>query len=1582
MRQSEKHKKHIQLFVNGADYDTNPEIQGLKQGNYKDSNNMRLSGTTGDGEALQRIKGETIKYTDTGNYTCIGTQEVNEHIVEVWVNDTDSDVAFRIDGDIMLHDVDNLMKLSVNAPLQMHKADDCVGGEIYFTDFVNVPYIFNIKDIIDSFLAGSQKYFSEFDPLLHQITLQQGLNVPVFDSYVESEASGLLQGMYAYSIRYVDASGNRTLFSPPTPMIPVIDNYSSDSSIYPFSKTYGRFEATTNTRYGIRMKFRVNNYINYKYIEVRRIKFAGGGAIGVLPEAEFMSIATELAEGEVSVWEFVDDKNQDQFWEILTDEETTEQMSAIETAKAIRYFQCYLTLGNIKYASRDLEGKVEFKKINNEYAFPFVDKLGEEGYANPYNSAYKKSFMGGEKYGFGLACYDAEGNVGFVVPVPDFENYMFPNRREQASANTFKYSETNWKGMPRAADVNGITETAPGLNDGVPVHEKFQKKKKKKQQTELKSLLCTQYNCLKPRYYNDAYTDHRKRINNMAIIDHNWFLNTPELSSPYEPEFGLDYYGLGLMLAGIKTLPDWVVGFSIVRTKPANRVVGQGIVTYKFKDTPQTKLQRLLAGMYEIVSKEKERICFFSDDIENALSQIQLGHKLQLVSPLGYFAEMYNCYRDSAEWPGDRVMFNKNIDIILYARELFTDPGTFASPSLLKQGTSGGSYWTQFGYWRNNFRPVAWPYQHIFNINSYSTEKFKGVGRSNYLLLELGQDIYHQEEPQPLGGTPKRMNTNSVNNQAFQEPFYIANIIDDGAEVKDGNINDYILIGNYIKVISTIGIGTGTAINYELVDERWEDCIVNPHLDIVERQAENVFVYVNGRRWLNIAHKTTADLNIIIADLTTNGEYEADLGDGTTETIYGVYNSEFNDTGNYNKERGTIIFQSIIGLDNVYTIPDVETEIKVKYDNRFPIRVYGGDVSIGESMFLPVDGESERNGNVKGNDQLYTWTCLPHAGYTSHPDEYRIMDKTTGGTTNQFTHNSGIGIIRQLMVMATTEARSHLPYSRPTRGSGNACDAPAQAHIVNSFPRVHFVMRPNRWKETCADNFESGGGNIGNDYKTDYSGEFERWTRGGFRFMQLIANGYSQHNNYDNVFAKPKVGYEEQTHLCTRIIWSVKRNINQQGNPNLKTFLSSAKYDISDNMQEIKFLYDNDSNKGNNLIALTGKGVCLLVTDKRIISELSGNELVALPSDRLITNEVWLSKTIGNSNEMWRGNAEYNNMLYFPSSESVYRLTGLQIDDILRHNKGSYFTRLHPVLQDVRAAYGSMVSWVYNVKDDEYWLHINNLRDINADLIRGIIGIYVDMGTQTLGLGDMLTVTSVSNVFVYTPPMLMTIPIGGAPFEQYYYIRVQCPQVRLMFGSTLLTIAFEGNIIKLTRMTNETTWTVELVSMEDVLELMGKTFVYNNNPQKQVWKGTNDYFADKFLNVYGREGSKELQVLAMRNYDTYELGKGTQIGGVNIDGSVKIIIAADPYVPKKFIDQTINCSLEPDEITYSNIIDIIEGTQTEFRNYTHAYYTQIPRKTALPRDRFQGQFIEVDIHCAKVGEFNIRTIESGYKIIK
>ena len=53
-----------------------------------------------------------------------------------------------------------------------------------------------------------------------------------------------------------------------------------------------------------------------------------------------------------------------------------------------------------------------------------------------------------------------------------------------------------------------------------------------------------------------------------------------------------------------------------------------------------------------------------------------------------------------------------------------------------------------------------------------------------------------------------------------------------------------------------------------------------------------------------------------------------------------------------------------------------------------------------------------------------------------------------------------------------------------------------------------------------------------------------------------------------------------------------------------------------------------------------------------------------------------------------------------------------------------------------------------------------------------------------------------------------------------------------------------------------------------------------------------------------------------------------------------------------------------------------------FKNYTNGFYTQIPRKEAANRYRFQGKFLKCRLGCDAEGDWSISTVETGLKLIR
>lgn len=1065
MRNSQNHKKHVNYFFNGADYDIHPDIASAKQGFYKDAKNMRIN--TGS-ENVKRIDGETLKYySKIKGYSCIGSIEVNGNVVEIWVSDNTNEtlgvlgtVIFRINGVVMVQTTTDKLKFIRTRKLQMDKADDCTEGLFFMTDNFDVPYMFSLKDIIDNYSPLTTKYFADFNKNLYSLNLNNYQDIPVFRQLTTNGT--LLVGKYAYAIRFVDKDGNKTKFGIPTPMIPVPLNYEKGSNAHPYNSTHGGYVGATSP-YGIKLQFRINNILNYQYIEILRIKSIADQAFNEVQEAEYRPLTPELSDGEVSVRTFIDDGSYDD-WIVFVDDESTDTLSAIERVKCVRYFNNQLVLSNVKLASRDITESVQFHTYYGETAFPFIDNLGEKGYYSPYNSAYKTSYMSGERYGLGVLCLDSQNNNAFVVPVingtADFTNYKFPERREQVSGATFDLSYNNWKGIPKAADIDNDD------NGGIGhfVHEKFSKSNVNKLIAN-RTIKDSAYNPYTPKYYDDTDVSGLDEQPNKAVstIAKNVLLTNQIPSAniyPYSPNFSIDYYGMGIAIAGIESLPDWVTAFCIVRTKPAGRVVCQGISAYQFIDSPQSKNSIKSSGIYNSVKKDLTSISFFSDDLnagyigaytENKFIQ----NKFKPVSPLGYFSEVYQGQKDYLGVIGDR-MYDKGIDVILYARELVTDVNYGTSPYLFDVANNT-KYWTKFGKWRNSDSDLFSGSSTEFGISSDDNYTFKNVGLDNYLKITLDSAIYKNESPAGMTAAyGAELNCNDTFTKKWHEPFYIANIIDDNKIVPDVNQQEYVLTGHYQKIKSMIGKGNDQEQSIPLVDERFEDCCVNLYNAI-----RPAYIYIKDvitgeeKAWVDITIYSSSVANYdqtVITALQTNGYYDStDPVTGDVVRCYGAYKHTYG-TSIVAEGDWTIQFSEIPGLDKEYCIPSNNCEIIVNYDKRFPMKVFGGDVTIGESIFNLVDGLSDSNGNVSNNNQLFAWVGFPYSAYDINQQIYNAGNSASYQEGDFIISN----IYRQIAVSSIVESRVHLPYSTQSKSSN-------YYESYNNFPRVHYIIRPIRW---------------------------------------------------------------------------------------------------------------------------------------------------------------------------------------------------------------------------------------------------------------------------------------------------------------------------------------------------------------------------------------------------------------------------------------------------------------------------------------------------------------------------------------
>jgi hypothetical protein len=270
-------------------------------------------------------------------------------------------------------------------------------------------------------------------------------------------------------------------------------------------------------------------------------------------------------------------------------------------------------------------------------------------------------------------------------------------------------------------------------------------------------------------------------------------------------------------------------------------------------------------------------------------------------------------------------------------------------------------------------------------------------------------------------------------------------------------------------------------------------------------------------------------------------------------------------------------------------------------------------------------------------------------------------------------------------------------------------EAPDKANSDQFFPLINYIPRPYKWNDnnpTDRTTFENDN-NLQAQYYDDYGFEWNLWVFGGFRFTPQVNLDYSKSQTTELFTSVPAVGFEEETDFCTRIIWSLKRPPNAQNTPSVKTFLPDAYFDISDDTGEIKFGWSAlSSDKGNNLYALTDSGVCLLLVDKRIVSEINANELATVGSDAGgILNQLWIDKTIGMHDETWRSWAEYSNVLFFCNGIAAYTFGDNQLTDI---TKTGFFELLNRRFNSlINPGYGSQLSGGFNVLTKEYVMNVS-----------------------------------------------------------------------------------------------------------------------------------------------------------------------------------------------------------------------------------------------------------------------------------
>jgi hypothetical protein len=1306
---SEGHPKDIKSNWKGINHNTEREISGAGDtGEYLDGKNGRITSTRGNNMSFEKIRGEKVLYTDdavpAGYWECIGSIDVKDQLFEIWVDnanfpDVPVDPMIKVDGVTVANSPD--LPFTFRNPVQMDKNDNCLGGEVFITDNNVPPIIFDVKDMVDSLVDDPTKYFQDFDLSLYSVNLSAPLDIPVFKELVNVGSGGGLQvGQYQYAIRYVNDDGDRTNFGPLTPPIPVVRSLSSSSTQFPSINTFGdSSNILSSTSYGVKLRFRVTNIFNYDFVEIKRLAYNTNSGVDFVPVGQIIA-KLEIAPGEISVRDFVD-PTESNVTDTLADDEELNDLTSISKAKAIRYHDKRLVLMNIERASKDSDGIV-LEQLNGDYIFPILEHIGKAGHSDPVNMTYKRNYTSGERFSFAPVFFDGVGSRGFAVDAPELRNFDIPNRRDPlTSANSVNWSSSQ---LPTAANVNSdavVGKTFEAFDLHLP--------ESRTDTCDFKNILnagsktagtvdtlCPPADYPTPVTGEDLgylpYTPVGK--NDPDVSGHNYRQTvsvdpgTGSFTDYFPKGFSPNYYTKGVAIAGISNIPSWAKSFSIARSRPAGRVICQGLGMYSMSES---------TGPNNLVPKATNELWFYSPDIDSGFTGSGVvedmisnasEYSIQLISPLGFFSEIYS-FEEGATTP------DKQIDMISYAR-ILEDSG------LINPGESGVgiSDYVAYNKYRNSLDTAGGG---VFSGSNGNIE----IPLTNFeVVTDNDRGVFYKLTVSPSNAiyvteTVATSFTNQFDDQDLKdwtEPFYMVNIVQDGKTIVDQNIDGYGSTGHYQKVESIIGLSNGDPDqSFILVDERWQDCI--PDLSSGGSLAtDEVFVYVKGtngtqRAWMDVTFLNSVQIAAIEADIVANGFYLATGG----VKVYGLYTHT-----NTSNQEFSIDF-NVTGYK-----PELEANIIVKYDTRRPLIVFGGDSTVSESIFSPID----RNVPDKDteSDQFAFGIGFPYGGFNLNPRVYIIKNPNDPLNKIQDSYECYLGYLRQLAVAFTCETRSTTNLAYNLDG------------FDQFFPMTNYVMRPNKWKD---DSFASEvvadivtDNKLHAAYFDDYPEEWTQWVYGGIRYQQNVNLDYAVKGPIE-YFSKPDFGFEEKNKFCTAVVWSLARAINQQDSPGLKTFLALNQFDITDDNGEIKLAWDaSTAGKGENLYAICESGICLLLTKKAILSNLNGTDLTTLATDSFVSGEYWLSHDVGLNDEMWRGAAEgsieipsESGMIkvpgiYLPNKESVYRFYENQIKDIVKQQ--NYFDEISPYLRNLNTGYDRDVTGFYNSIYNEYWLQLNS----------------------------------------------------------------------------------------------------------------------------------------------------------------------------------------------------------------------------------------------------------------------------------
>lgn len=1383
------------LLNRGVNTDVLPEL--MPEGTAREAVNVRPGSITGAAGGAEAVKGEgdipVFPSPGGDGYVLIGSCSCNNRVVEFWASSafdfaTDQNPPLvRVDGTVVAQSRN--IPYVYDRPLQLAVVDDFFGtsiaanespdgvvtgrGIVYPADHNSIPLYWDITQLANFASSGNTSYFGDnYQVGINSVGLFNTPEFPIHTRNVEVGGLGLKTGQYQYALRYVTPQGDRTNIGPWTPTITVPLKQSQrrpwEQSHYPGATTIGG-PAGLDTPYGVEIKFRVDNVFGFQKVQVVRRKYNDADNIGQIEMIGELLISVN----ENSIRTFLDPSDAIAEPEVIPADQEAIKIVAINKPKAVEYSDRRLTYANFETFPKDASN-VQFIDRGDGAMFPVTqgvctrypsesfDPNGEnprewnegyyywnDGYSDPVNNTYLKSYMRGERYGIGVMFWNQYTEQSFVKEVPlsggsTNDGYLFPNRRDRRTGKSFLYSD-GYQGVDPRSLVQATTDLN-GTDTGVvgPTFEAFT------QGAVAKNWVPAPGNALAPwsgygfinrvNFSGSSFNPFGP-TNPTTNGDESRLSQSPN-DKGYATSLGnalidsYDYtgavwaarnYALGAAIEGVQNVPSGTTVISVMRTEPARRVVAQGIACW-------SDLRRQFNNSNTTLKSTNKVDVMIPDFKNSAVSQTIIdlfesnpnSFKIQFVSPLGFFTESYShAVKDVLSYAGvqwdDSETVNNGLQIDSYQG----DPTSGLQPQ-----------YVGYGSWRSNAFIGANSWTSSNGNKLFDIENVQGITQNNQTRwrVTLDEDVY-----QELGGLG---NSNSDDVKRFHEPWYVVNIVVDEATISNDQVDKYIETGYHIKTESCIGITPsasqqpGSYQDFPLLNERLGDVYADSTFVQQTNPGNfgdtqfNRYVYIDDglsvKPWLCVTDNWYANNGFltILADLTTVGSFT--MPDGVT--IYGVYSIDNADGWSSTAQAtrtGTIRFGqwiSSLGQDPVafdLPMPPDGCRVLVRYNNNEPIRFFGGDCTVSHSLDALFNGNGYYQGQsleeqeLAPNSDLLTLNLFsnPYLGYRKSVG-YNMM-WIAPASANSF-ENAFAGeqidneTIRQWVVYWNAEQRSAIRYY-----SGSAA-----SQGPYEWPRMGYLMQWSTWFSTTV-NLPSTAWPypqvaIAPSVFIDVNGKTAS-ERGGFLLDCDVNPSYTKQapiTGFGVPFVSSGGSFTEKFYFPTGLIASLEFDQLVQDSPNLRTFLDLNLKTVSEENGEIKTIASALAGGGRNLYAWTDSGVVRILTAKNILTGASGEVISTQAISNYWGEEMWLSRNIGVPDQMWqffvKGFAPagdgYADSFFWADRNSIYRMVGDNIMDIGREKFLAY---LLPILREYPRGYVPGTSGFYNRKYNEAWMSLN-----------------------------------------------------------------------------------------------------------------------------------------------------------------------------------------------------------------------------------------------------------------------------------